>query len=185
MSRQYSQFPFGNPPLDTDRFLVGRVDVTSPSGFSNFIMTWAEIRAAVGAGTPGADGRDGTSIPGLDGEDGLDSFTSGPVGLNGIPGINGINGIDGTDGEDGVSIPGISGVNGIDGLTIPPDLPEDPPEPLLVPGPTGIAGAIGNDGIGIAGRMFSPFAKIPITCPPALRLQLKLARTTSPFTKFT
>lgn len=48
MSKQFSQFPNGNPPQNTDRFLFGRVDPASPSGFSNYHVTWAEIVAALG-----------------------------------------------------------------------------------------------------------------------------------------
>ena len=48
MSKQFSQFPNGDPPQDTDRFLIGRVDGSSPTGFSNYTITWAEIVIALG-----------------------------------------------------------------------------------------------------------------------------------------
>lgn len=63
MSKRFSQFPGGNPPLDTDRFLIGRVDAGSPSGFSNYIMTWAEIKTALPAGNA-SDPFEGSYAPG-------------------------------------------------------------------------------------------------------------------------
>jgi hypothetical protein len=47
MSRKFSTFPNGDPPQDTDVFLLGRVD-GSPSGFSNYTLTWAQLKAAAG-----------------------------------------------------------------------------------------------------------------------------------------
>lgn len=55
MSKHFSQFPNGNPPQNTDRFLFGRVDGTSPTGFRNYHLTWAQIVAAIGGITPSTD----------------------------------------------------------------------------------------------------------------------------------
>lgn len=164
MSRQFSQFPGGFPPKDTDRFLIGRVDVTSPSGFSNFILTWAQIKGLVG-GTSGP--LDFSARDGDDGEDGM------PIpGAKGATGSAGIAGIDGKtifmlpefpdDPEEPLLIPGprgtagTNGVIGVDGKTIflAGDDPVEPDEPLLVQGPRGVTGAAGI--AGPAGATFFP-----------------------------
>jgi hypothetical protein len=48
VSKQFSQFPNGAPLLDTDRILIGRPDGSSPSGFSNYHITFLELAAALG-----------------------------------------------------------------------------------------------------------------------------------------
>jgi len=50
MSKEFSQFPNGDPPVATDRWLFGRVDGTSPTGFSNFHVTFTQLAAAIGSG---------------------------------------------------------------------------------------------------------------------------------------
>lgn len=119
MSKQFSQFPGGNPPLDTDRFLIGRVDGASPSGFSNFIVTWAQLKALLsGSGTS-------ISIPGQDGEDGNDGLS--------IPGKDGAAGIPGTSGFDGKPV------------FLPADI-DEPDSPMMIPGTQGAIGLTGNSG---------------------------------------
>lgn len=157
MSRQFSQFPPGNPVLDTDKFLIGRIDVTSPSGFSNFLMTWAEIKAAIGT----TSGASGFSIPGLDGEDGIDGNSiPGPQGI-GTPGLAGSDGrpsilvMESEEPELPMMIPGTSGSSGIngtigrDGLIILPQDGEDGQDAFPIQGQVGnvgTAGSIGRDG---------------------------------------
>lgn len=143
MSRLFSQFPTGNPPADTDRFLIGRVDLASPTGFSNFIMTWAEIKAAIGIVPPAAASgsmmvladdvvtEDPLLIPGKDGRDGS-------AGRDG----NFIAGNDGDDGADGFTIIGPQGIQGLQGqiLFLESEQPEDP---LVAKGEKGDRGAPG------------------------------------------
>lgn len=130
MSKQFSQFPFRNtigPIEDTDRFLIGIPDALSPTGFSNYIMSWAEIKAAIGV-TPGASSPSAFVMP-MDGDDGVDGFPlPGAAGAQGIPGI---------------------GITGPMGAVIMPDTPEDPEFPMMIPGARGTDGSngtIGRDG---------------------------------------
>lgn len=167
MSLKYSGFPFRNtlgPPEDTDRYLIGVPDLASPSGFSNYLLTFAEIKAAIGS-SGGISGLAGASIQGLDGEDGEDGLT-----IPGNPGISGVGvaGIDGKlvflpveveDPEFPMMIPGtpatngINGVSGRDGLIILPQDGEDGQDGYTIQGQSGIAG-IGTPGIpGIAGPL--------------------------------
>lgn len=140
MSQHFSQFPFRNtigPIADTDRFLIGVPDVLSPTGFSNYLMSWAEIRAAVGVGTPGIQGPVGLTIPVFDGEDGEPSYIPGIPGMDGAQGIQGIQGIPGIAGKDAIVIPGIDGEDGNEGMPIP--------------GATGTQGLTGATGFTIPG----------------------------------
>jgi hypothetical protein len=157
MSKEFSQFPTGAPPVDTDRFLIGRPDIASPTGFSNFIMTWAEIKAAVGSGT----GIPGLTIPGNDGVD-----VEEPImipGAKGDPGSPGAAGITATTvffleseapeevmpipGEKGAAgATGINGTIGRDGaiLMLEPEIEEQ----AIIPGPKGDKGDAGGGGGG-------------------------------------
>jgi len=165
MSQYYSGFPFGAPLADTDRFLIGRVDGASPTGFSNYLMTWAEIKAAIGAVSGGSSGM---ILPESPDEPDEPILIPGPRGLTGATGGVGpgtfnniivMSVLDGSDGEDAEPIPGQRGLNGnngnigIDGKTIfmLPDSPEDPDEPILIKGDRGLQGPQGNPGVGGGG----------------------------------
>jgi hypothetical protein len=147
MSLQFNLFPSGTPPADADNLLISRVDVTSPSGFSNYQLTWAELKATVagaGAGRDGAPGIDGEpvdepmmipGVPGLAGAPGAAGITSttvfflqpdDPEDVMVIPGARGIDGIAGSAGTNGT--------NGRDGNTILLE-PELPDEPMMIPPP--------------------------------------------------
>lgn len=161
MSKAFSQFPGGNPPADTDRFLIGRMDGASPSGFSNFIMTWAQIRTALAANSIGNT----IFVAGVDGEDGNDGIgTPGNQGVQGNTGISGADGkpvflpVEAEEPEFPMMIPGVpgsagnpgtNGIAGRDGLLILPVDGEDGQDafPLLGnPGAAGNAGTSGRDG---------------------------------------
>lgn len=150
MSKQFSQFPDGTTPLDTDRFLIGRADPSSPSGFSNFIMTWLEIKVAVGGGGAGTPGANGLTIPGNDGEDGQDGIS--------IPGI---------PGKDGIGTPGVTGR---DGSFLFPNDPDEPDSPIIIPGPQGLQGTTGSDGkiVFLPADMDEPDSPIMIPGPPGI-----------------
>ncbi len=113
MSKQFSQFPFGTPVRDTDRILIGRPDPASASGFSNYLLTWAELKAAIGI----------SSI--VVGEPEL------PEDPVVIPGPRGADGSIGVNGRDGITV------------YVEPELPEDPliiPGPTGPQGPAGGGG---------------------------------------------
>lgn len=157
MSLQFHLFPGGAPPAVTDKFIISRPDVTSPSGFSNYLMTWQDLLDAIGA-VSGAAGRDGS--PGLDGEDGDSYVIPGPKGDSGSQGLAGIDGvttfvvIEGQDGEDGVigspGDRGLTGATGADGspgtigYTIPGLDGEDGEQGF--PGVAGDQGVTGSQG---------------------------------------
>lgn len=154
MSKPFHLFPPGSPPNDTDKLLITRADITSPSGFSNYLLTWAELKATIS----GSSGPAGATIPGMDGEDGNDGFSipgkDGNQGTSGI-GINGVSipAVDGEDGQDGINIPGspgIQGNSGIAGVDGKPQLiiiePEEPEFPMMIPGNSGVAGTNGSNG---------------------------------------
>lgn len=132
MSRQFSQFPDGNPPLDTDRFLIGRADAGSPTGWSNYIMTWAEIKAAVGGGGGTTYNSYPSMVPDTP-DDPMEPFM--------LPGAAGTNGIIGRDGAP---------------IFLVPDLPDDPADPMMIPGPAG-NGTPGTNGLNGAPAPFYPF----------------------------
>ena len=116
-----------------------------------------------GFGYPGINGKIGINgLPGmngiqfipLDGDDGIDGEPGsiGPQGFPGTQGGEGAPGIPGIDGEEGDSGPdGMPGGQGLDGsigpsgpqgtsgsTSGPPYIePEEPPEPLMIPGPAG------------------------------------------------
>jgi hypothetical protein len=147
-------FPGGNPPADTDKFIISRADPSSPSGFSQFLLTWAEIKAAIGVAPSSSSSPVVFMVD--DGEDGEDGFPiPGPQGVAGV-GIPGATGRDGAvmlpddpaDPEEPFMIPGRDGINGINGINgtnattiFIAEEPDDPDEPLMIPGPQGPAGA--------------------------------------------
>jgi hypothetical protein len=142
MSLPFRLFPGGTPAVDSDKLLISRADATSPTGFSNYIVTWGELKATLSHAVPGIDGADG--------EDGMTVL--------GVAGRDGAAGTAGAAGRNGISIPGLDGA--------------DAEEPLVVPGPRGIAGAagangtIGRDGIGVPG-MDGADADEPVVIPGA------------------
>lgn len=145
MSKQFSQFPGGNPPADTDRFLIGRVDGASPTGFSNFVMTWAEIKAAIGIVPPAvASGSMMVLADDVVNEDPL--LIPGKDGRDGIPGVVGsfVVGNDGDDGSDGLTIIGPQGIQGIQGQLVFIE-PEQPEDPLVAKGERGDRGLAGSN----------------------------------------
>lgn len=120
MSLAFRLFPPGNPPDDADRFIFTRADVTSSTGFSNYLVTWAELKAAIGAvsGTPGRDGIVLIAEPEI--EDQVPT-----LGIKGDPGVDGITTInstttmivlEGESPEDVIPMPGIKGDTGAPGL---------------------------------------------------------------------
>lgn len=155
MSLAYRLFPSGAPPADTDKILISRADVTSPTGFSNYLLTWAELKATVtGSGGNGANG-----APGMDGVDGEDGFpVPGPIGATGPAGPAGSGGggvgapgIDGADAEEPLVIPGPRGANGANGAngasgTMLLLLESEIEEPVAIPGQRGADGAPGPAG---------------------------------------
>lgn len=121
MSLAFRLFPSGSPPDDADKFLITRADVGSPTGFSNYLLTWAEIKAAVGASS-GTPGRDGIALI-------LEPEIEDTVPTPGLPGAA-----------------GTPGVIGRDGITML--LEADPPEDLmLVKGDKGDPGTAGAAGV--------------------------------------
>lgn len=146
MSRQFSQFPGGNPPADTDRFLIGRVDGASPTGFSNFVMTWAQIKAAIGiVPVTGSSSSTGMLAP----EEIYDEplVIPGPPGVAGISGISGrdgnfVAGNDGDDGADGFTIIGPQGIQGQSEQLLFMEA-EQPEDPLIAKGERGDRGFSG------------------------------------------
>lgn len=48
MSKEFSQFPSGAPLDPADRFLIGRADGGSVSGYSNYIVTLAQLASILG-----------------------------------------------------------------------------------------------------------------------------------------
>jgi len=50
MSRRFRTFPDGSPVQDGDIFLLSRLDPSSPTGYSNYTVTGAEL--ALYFGTP-------------------------------------------------------------------------------------------------------------------------------------
>lgn len=94
----------------------------------------------------------------------------GIVGAIGPPGPQGVPGQDGYDGEDGLTIPGLPGLPGLPGTAGAPGTPgaagtnaithlwpDDPDDPLIVPGPAGIPGIAGIAGTaGAAGAPGAP-----------------------------
>jgi hypothetical protein len=87
MSLPYRLFPSGAPPADTDKILISRADAGSPTGFSNYLLTWAELKATISGGSgsgangapgmDGVDGEDGISIPGAAGAAGAAGISAG------------------------------------------------------------------------------------------------------------
>jgi hypothetical protein len=120
MSLPFRLFPSGSPPVDSDRFLITRADAGSPTGFSNYLLTWAELKATITAGGVGSAG-----VPGLDGADGEDGMV--------IPGPAGATGPAGANGASGVVLFLVE---------------SEQEEPQLVPGPQGAQGPAGGGGSG-------------------------------------
>lgn len=48
MSKEFRLFPPGAPGVSTDKFIFSRVDGTSPTGFSNYLLTLSELAIALG-----------------------------------------------------------------------------------------------------------------------------------------
>jgi hypothetical protein len=148
MSLPFRLFPGGAPPVDSDKLLISRADAGSPTGFSNYIVTWGELKSTLSNAVPGMDG--------IDGEDGMTII--GPRGATGAAGTNGrdgvsIPGLDGADAEEPLVIPGAAGrdgTNGVigrDGAIGAPGMDgADAEEPLVIPGPRGATGANGANG---------------------------------------
>lgn len=154
MSTRFSAFPSGAPPEDTDKLLITRVDPSSPTGFSNYLLTWAELKATIVSGGSSA------GVPGLDGADGEDGMMiPGPRGANGSNGANGTSAVSlllvEAENEEPLVIPGARGADGAAGpagsnsvTTTMMVVDAEVEEPLLVPGPKGDTGATGGGGGG-------------------------------------
>jgi len=160
MSLPFRLFPGGAPPVDSDKLLISRADAGSPTGFSNYIVTWGELKATITASGSGSVG-----APGMDGADAEEPLViPGPRGATGATGANGANGASGTnlllvesEIEEPLVIPGARGADGAAGpaggnvvTTSMFVVDAEMEEPLLVPGPKGDTGATGGGGGGSA-----------------------------------
>ena len=84
-----------------------------------------------GGGTPPSSGGSGSGGPGA-------------TGATGAQGPQGVPGEDGRDGEDGLTIVGPQGPIGAQGDIAPIFWPDDPEDPLIIPGPVGSTGPTGS-----------------------------------------
>lgn len=135
------------PLQDADVLYIVRPSDAEPRGKK---VTFGDIKAAIAGGTVIQNFTTNLFSP-LDGEDGVDGFS--------IPGTPGPSGADGI------------GIAGREGYTILPDAPEEPIDPLIIPGKDGAAGtqgATGKDGTTILPDLpEEPELPFPLGFPPA------------------